>query len=122
MLSLLRESEQSIYHRLEKVGETLAEGLREAARNVQVPVVVNQVGSMLTVFFTEADRVTDYASAKTSDTGRFGVWFRALLDRGIYWPPSQFEAAFLSTAMTDSDIEDLLKAARAAFAEVRLTF
>ncbi len=120
MLSLLRESEMSIYHRLEAIGTTLAEGLREAARNVQVPVVVNQVGSMVTVFFTEAAAVTDYTSAKTSDTQRFGVWFRGLLERGIYWPPSQFEAAFLSTAMTDTDIEDLLKAARAAFAEVRL--
>ncbi len=122
LLSLLRESEQSIYQRLETVGERLAAGLREAARNVQVPVVVNQVGSMLTVFFTEASAVTDYTDAKTSDTQRFGVWFRGLLDRGVYWPPSQFEAAFLSAVMTDSDIEDLLKAARAAFAEVRLTF
>ena len=122
LLSLLRESEQSIYQRLETVGERLAAGLREAARNVQVPVVVNQVGSMLTVFFTEASVVTDYTDAKTSDTQRFGVWFRGLLDRGVYWPPSQFEAAFLSAVMTDSDIEDLLKAARAAFAEVRLTF
>ena len=122
MLSLLRESEQSIYNRLETIGTRLAEGLREAARNVHVPVVVNQVGSMITVFFTDAPAVTDYESAKTSDTQRFGIWFRGMLDRGIYWPPSQFEAAFLSTAMTDNDIEDLLKAARAAFAEVRLTF
>jgi glutamate-1-semialdehyde 2,1-aminomutase len=122
MLSLLRESEQSIYSRLDTIGGRLAEGLREAARNVQVPVVVNQVGSMITVFFTEVAAVTDYTSAKTCDTQRFGIWFRALLDRGIYWPPSQFEAAFLSTAMSDDDIEDLLKAARAAFAEIRLTF
>ena len=121
MLSLLRESEQTLYTRLETIGARLAEGLREAARNVQVPVVVNQVGSMLTVFFTETPAVTDYTGAKTSDTQRFGVWFRGLLDRGIYWPPSQFESAFLSAAMTDNDIEDLLKAARAAFAEVRLT-
>jgi glutamate-1-semialdehyde 2,1-aminomutase len=121
MLSLLRESEQSIYTRLEMIGAKLAEGLREAARNVQVPVVVNQVGSMITVFFTDAPAVTDYTGAKTSDTQRFGVWFRGLLERGIYWPPSQFEAAFLSVAMTDNDIEELLKAARAAFAEVRLT-
>jgi glutamate-1-semialdehyde 2,1-aminomutase len=103
------------------IGAKLAEGLREAARNVQVPVVVNQVGSMITVFFTDAPAVTDYTGAKTSDTQRFGVWFRGLLERGIYWPPSQFEAAFLSVAMTDNDIEELLKAARAAFAEVRLT-
>ncbi len=121
MLSLLRESEQSIYTRLETIGAKLAEGLREAARNVQVPVVVNQVGSMITVFFTDTPAVTDYTGAKTSDTQRFGVWFRGLLDRGIYWPPSQFESAFLSVAMTDNDIEELLKAARAAFAEVRLT-
>ena len=56
---------------------------------------------MLTVFFTDAPRVTDYAEAKTSDTARFGRWFRALLDSGVYWPPSQFEAAFLSAVMTD---------------------
>lgn len=75
---------------------------------------------MITVFFTEIPEVTNYAEAKTSDTRLFSVWFRALLERGIYWPPSQFELAFLSAAMTDDDIESLLTAARAAFVNVRL--
>jgi glutamate-1-semialdehyde 2,1-aminomutase len=119
MLSLLRENGGSVYAHLEVIGGRLAEGLREAARNANVPVVVNQVGSMLTVFFTDAPAVTDYTTAKTSDTARFGRWFRALLDAGVYWPPSQFESAFLSAIMTDADIAFLLQAAAGAFDTVR---
>jgi glutamate-1-semialdehyde 2,1-aminomutase len=118
-LALLRESAGAIYAQLEGQGAALAEGLRAAARNAGVPVVVNQAGSMLTVFFTGAPAVTDYASAKTSDTAKFGAWFRALLERGVYWPPSQFEAAFLSAAMTEEDRAFLLQAAREAFQVVQ---
>jgi glutamate-1-semialdehyde 2,1-aminomutase len=75
---------------------------------------VNQVGSMITAFFTEAPVVTDYATAKTCDTEKFGRWFRSLLEAGVYWPPSQFEAAFLSAAMTDEDFAELGSAAGAA--------
>jgi glutamate-1-semialdehyde 2,1-aminomutase len=117
-LAILRESAGTLYTRLEALGATLAEGLRTAAQNAGVPVVVNQVGSMLTVFFTDAPAVTDYATAKTADTTRFAAWFREMLARGIYWPPSQFEAAFLSAAMQDADAEHLLAAAREAFAKV----
>ncbi len=115
MLGLLRENKADIYARLETLGATLADGLRQAAQRAGVPVVVNQVGSMLTVFFTDNDRVTDYEQAKTSDTVRFGRWFRALLDSGVYWPPSQFEAAFLSAIMTDADAAFLLEKAEQAF-------
>ncbi len=115
MLSLLKEGGAALYERLEEIGERVAESFRESARNENIPVIVNQVGSMLTVFFTEAKEVTDYASAKTSDTARFAKWFRALLDSGIYFPPSQFEAAFLSAIMSDSDIEHLTNSARSAF-------
>ncbi|MCX6377969.1 MAG: aminotransferase class III-fold pyridoxal phosphate-dependent enzyme, partial [Armatimonadetes bacterium] len=115
MLSLLKEGGTALYERLEQVGKTIAESLRESARNKNVPVIVNQVGSMLTVFFTEAHAVADYTSAKTSDTVQFAKWFRALLEQGIYFPPSQFEAAFLSAILTDSDIELLTNSARSAF-------
>jgi len=115
MLSLLKEGGTALYERLEQVGKTIAESLRESARNENVPVIVNQVGSMLTVFFTEAHAVTDYTSAKTSDTVQFAKWFRALLEQGIYFPPSQFEAAFLSAILNDSDIELLTNSARSAF-------
>lgn len=119
-LSILREQGETLYPRLEALGLRLAEGLRESARNAGVPVIVNQIGSMLTVFFTDAPAVTDYATAKTCDTERFGAWFREMLTRGIYWPPSQFEAAFLSAAMSDADAEHLLSAASEAFQTIAM--
>jgi glutamate-1-semialdehyde 2,1-aminomutase len=77
-------------------------------------VTVNRIGSMMTWFFTAID-VTDYGSAKLSDTVRFGRFFHAMLDRGIYLPPSQFEALFVSTAHTEADIERTVDAARQSF-------
>jgi glutamate-1-semialdehyde 2,1-aminomutase len=77
-------------------------------------VTVNRVGSMFTFFFTEGP-VTDYESAKRSDTARFGRFFRAMLERGIYLAPSQFEAAFLSAAHAEEDIRKTIAAAREAF-------
>jgi glutamate-1-semialdehyde 2,1-aminomutase len=106
-----------LYTRLEAAGVRLAEGLRGAAAAAGIAVVVNQVGSMLTVFFT-SDAVTDMESASQSDTQRFGRWFHALLARGVWWPPSQFEAAFLSAALDDEKIDEVVTAAAAAFAEV----
>ncbi len=120
MLTLLREGGPKLYARLDAIGATVAEGLKEAARNAGVPLVVNQAGSMVTAFFTDLPRVTNYGEAKSSNTTQFGAWFRGLLERGVYWPPSQFEAAFLSGVMTDADIAHLLKAARAAFVAARL--
>lgn len=118
-LTILREQGEALYARLESVGADLAESFRELAKEAGVPIVVNQVGSMLTAFFTDAPAVTDYASAKTSDTETFGRWFRGLLERGVYWPPSQFEAAFLSAAMTDDDLAHLKTAVKEAIAAVR---
>lgn len=75
----------------------------------------NRVGSMFTWFFT-AGPVTDWESAAKSDTKAFARFFRAMLDKGVYLPPSQFEAAFLSAAHTESDIQQTIAAARQAFA------
>ena len=103
------------YDRLEAQSAKLAAGLAAAAAEAHVPVQVNRVGSMLTVFFS-AKPVFDAASARACDSRRFGVFFHALLEHGVYFPPSQFEAAFLSTAHTDDDLELTLRAAKAAFA------
>ena len=103
----------AIYADLETLAGRLEEGLREAIRTLGVPCSVNRVGSMLTLFFTPGP-VTDYAGALAADTKRFGTWFRAMLSRGIYLPPSQFEAAFVSAAHTAEDIEQTIEAARAA--------
>jgi len=78
-------------------------------------ITVNRVGSMFTFFFTDRP-VTDWESARRSDTARFARFFRAMLERGIYLAPSQFEAAFLSAAHTDEDIDETIAAAREAFA------
>jgi glutamate-1-semialdehyde 2,1-aminomutase len=104
------------YERLEQLGKRLGDGLAAAARAAGVPSVVNRVGSMLTLFFT-AGPVTDYTSAKSSDTGRFGAFFRKMRDRGVFLPPSQFEAMFVSLAHTDEDIDQIVTAARAALAD-----
>jgi glutamate-1-semialdehyde 2,1-aminomutase len=102
------------YEKLERSSATLAAGLAEAAAEAKVPVQVNRVGSMLTVFFS-ADPVFDAASARACDTRRFGAWYHALLENGVYFPPSQFEAAFLSTAHSDGDLAHTVAAARIAF-------
>jgi len=102
------------YEILEEKGKRLEEGLRQRAREAGVPVRINRAGSALTVFFTETD-VVDYATAKTSDTKRYARFFASMLERGIFFPPSQFEACFLSAAHTDGDLEETLQAAEAAF-------
>jgi len=105
------------YRRLEAVSARLAEGLAAAAAAAKVPVQVNRVGSMLTVFFS-GKPVFDAQSARAASTKRFARFFHVLLENGVYFPPSQFEAAFLSTAHTDDDVEHTLRAAKVAFAEV----
>jgi glutamate-1-semialdehyde 2,1-aminomutase len=112
----LARLDPSAYQKLESLAARLAAGLAGAARSAGAEVQVNRVGSMLAVFFTP-DPVFDAASARRSDTRRFGRFFHAMLSRGVYLPPSQFEAAFLSTAHSEGDIEQTLLAAEAAFAE-----
>ena len=115
-LKLLKKP--GVYRQLEERGRLLSEGLLEAARELGVGVTLNRVGSMMTLFFTPGP-VTDYASAKKSDTLAFARFFRAMLEEGIYLPPSQFEAAFLSTAHTSADIAKTVRAARTAFKKLK---
>jgi glutamate-1-semialdehyde 2,1-aminomutase len=103
------------YQKLEDTSARVAEGFAAAAAEARVPVQVNRVGSMFTVFFSDKP-VFDAASARACNTKRFGAFFHALLEHGVYFPPSQFEAAFLSTAHSADDVELTLRAAKAAFA------
>ncbi len=103
------------YALLEARGAALAAGLSAAAADAGLPVQVNRVGSMLTVFFS-GEPVFDAASARRASTRRFAAWFHALLENGVYFPPSQFESAFLSTAHSEADLDRTLGAARIAFA------
>jgi len=116
-LNVLRR-DPDIYARLERTAGELSDAVRTAADAAGVPLAVNRVGSMLTFFFT-AEPVTDYASAKKCDTAAFGRWYRAMFEQGVYLPPSQFEAAFLSAAHTPADIEQTAQAARRAMEAVK---
>lgn len=108
-----------LYDVLETRGARLEAGLRDAAETSGVPVTLNRVGSMITVFFTDVP-VTDYGSAATTDPARFAKWFHGLLQRGVYWPASAYEAAFLSYAHTEADIERMIAVARESFAELNV--
>ncbi len=108
-------AEPGVYEQLETTAAALEIGLLDAARAAGVPLAVNRAGSLLTPFFT-AGPVTGYAGAMAADTERFGAFFRAMLDAGVYLPPSQFEAWFVSTAHGDAEIEATVTAARRAFA------
>jgi glutamate-1-semialdehyde 2,1-aminomutase len=105
------------YSRLEQISAQLADGLAKAAEDAGVPVQVNRVGSMFTVFFTGTP-VKDYQTAKTCDTARYAQFFNALLERGVYFAPSQFEACFVSLAHNRSDIAMTVRAARKAFEQL----
>lgn len=118
-LAQLRILEQTpqIYTRLAETGGTLAKGLRTAARRAGVPAQVNQVGSLLSVFFTESP-VDSFAAARRSDLDRFARYYRYLLSQGVYAAPSQFEAMFLCEAHTEEDLERVLLGAEYAMARV----
>jgi glutamate-1-semialdehyde 2,1-aminomutase len=105
---------KGVYQKLEELSAALAKGVGEAAKKAGIPITQTRVGSMLTTFFT-AGPIVDWNSAKLSDTKRYGQFFHKMLNQGVYLAPSQFEAAFLSTAHTSADIEKTIRAAHVAF-------
>jgi len=111
-------SNEGLYRGLDTMGVALAEGLRAAAAAAESPVTVSQLGSMMTVFFAdEAPR--DYEGAKRADTSRYARFFGSMLEQGVYLPPSQFEAMFVSLSHQKADLDRTFEAARVAFAAAR---
>ena len=110
-LELLREP--GVYDRLETTAARLADGLRDAFAEAEVPLTINRVGSMMTLFFS-ADEVTGWASVSASDKDAFGRFFHRMIDEGVYLPPSGFEAMFVSTTHGDAEIEATVEAGRRA--------
>jgi glutamate-1-semialdehyde 2,1-aminomutase len=118
-LATLAKLDAGAYARLSGLTDRLAAGLREAAASAGHELCVQHVTGLLTPFFTAAERVTDYAGAAAGDQQAYGAWCRALLARGVYPPPSQFEAWFPSLAHTEADIDRTVAAAAEAFGEIR---
>ena len=113
----LKRLSTALYRGLSDLGAQLTAGMADSARRAGVALQVNGIGSVMTPFFT-ATPVRNYQSALRSDTARYGAFFNAMLTRGIYPPPSQFEAWFLSGAHTKRDIEKTIDAAREAMKEI----
>lgn len=114
-IQYLEEHSEEVYPHLEAMTRMLAEGVAAEATRAGVPLTLNRVGSMWT-WFLSAGPVRNYDDAAKSDTAAFGRFHRAMLDRGIWLPPSQFEAAFLSYAHTEEEVQATIAAAREAFA------
>ena len=117
----LKRLTPTLYKTLARRGAMLAAGLADAARTSGVPLQVNAFGSLVTPFFTDAP-VRDYDSAVRANTGAYATFFKGMLARGIYPPPSQFEGWFLSTAHTDRHVEQTIAAARGAMKDVQRAF
>jgi glutamate-1-semialdehyde 2,1-aminomutase len=113
-LRRLKRERATIYEALEKDSSALVEGVTKAAREGRIEITSGRVGSMFTWFF-QAGEVHDYDSAAKSDTTKFAQFHRGMLERGVYLPPSQFEAAFMSAAHTSEDVHRTIEAARATF-------
>jgi glutamate-1-semialdehyde 2,1-aminomutase len=109
-LAMLKKLDTSAYDRLERLGQRLEEGLTRAIATAGTPARVQRLGSAFTLFFTP-DPVVDFASAKKADSARYGRFFHAMLDRGIYLPPAQLEAGFVCLAHTDADVDAFVVAA-----------
>jgi len=111
-LEVLRS--KKIYQELEKKTSYLTEKISDIAEERGIPLSINQATGMFTLFFTDGP-VRDYHTAKTSDTKRFAQFFIEMMEQGIYLPPSQFEAWFLSLAHTQKDLDKTIEACDTAF-------
>ena len=116
-LSALLERRATLYPQLDAVTGAIADGVAKIAAERGIAMTTNRVGSMFTWFFT-AETVVDFATAATSDTAAFAKFHRGMLERGVWLPPSQYEAAFVSAAHGEREVELVLEAARGALAEV----
>ncbi len=117
LVTLEAVSEKGFYGKLEKKAATLQRGIEDAAAKADVKIFFSRIGSMFTVFFCDSP-VRDYNGALAADTTRYAAFFHAMLERGAYLPPSQFETAFVSAAHTDDDTATTIAAAAEAFKTV----
>jgi glutamate-1-semialdehyde 2,1-aminomutase len=111
------DAHPEVYQQLEKIGEALVGGFRHTLEKFNLGYTINHIGSMYSLFFTN-EEVTDFTSAKTSDTVKFGKYFQSMLQQGVYLAPSQYESLFLSTALTDDLISEVVSANETALKQL----
>jgi glutamate-1-semialdehyde 2,1-aminomutase len=106
-----------VYEDLDKMGNFIVEGIKDSLRRLGLPYTVNQIGSMYTLFFTSS-KVENFTHAKMCDTAKFGRYFQAMLKRGIYLAPSQFESLFISTAISHELADKIIRSNEEALREI----
>jgi glutamate-1-semialdehyde 2,1-aminomutase len=111
-LSVLNKLDNNVYDKLESISKKIHDGLLNNIIETNTDAIINRNGSMLTMFFTKKKEINNYDDAMSCDLEKFAKYFKLMLDRGIYLPPSQFECLFFSTKLTDADINDFLAANR----------
>jgi glutamate-1-semialdehyde 2,1-aminomutase len=117
-IAILEREGAKLYEKLEAFGAKLQSGLEAIVKERGVPAIVQRVGSMFTLFFTEKERVRSWDDAKGCDTARFGKWHAGMIARGVHLPPSQFEAAFISSAHGEKELDVTLSASREVMKEI----
>jgi glutamate-1-semialdehyde 2,1-aminomutase len=113
----LIEADEKIFEKLETICNKITTGFKATQAKLGLHFTINQLGSMFTQFFTSAE-INNFEDAKKADTALFGKYFHAMLRRGVYLAPSQFESLFLSVALSDADIAHIIEANEAALIEV----
>ncbi|HYQ59058.1 MAG TPA: aspartate aminotransferase family protein, partial [Draconibacterium sp.] len=109
MLKLILNT-ADFYPELERKAKKLEEGIRNNLKETGIKAVLNRVGSMMTLFFTNEEKVSSYEEAMSADTARYAEYFKMSLESGMYIAPSQFECLFVSYAHTDEDIDNIINA------------
>ncbi len=117
-LETLKAVDESSYQEISKKVDRLMEGFSKAAEEFNIPLHINRAGSMVGVFFTD-EEVTNFATAQSANLDYFAQYYRAMIEEGVFLPPSQFEGIFLSTAHTDEDIDYTINAIRKAFSKIK---
>ena len=118
MLKLILNT-ADFYPELERKAKKLEEGIRNNLKETGIKAVLNRVGSMMTLFFTDEDKVSSYEEAMSADTKRYAEYFKLSLESGMYIAPSQFECLFVSYAHTDEDIDNIINANLNALKELK---
>jgi len=108
-LSVLKRLNNETFDILENISSKIHSGFLRNIEETNTKAIINRVGSMMTLFFTDKDSVSNFDDALSCDTDKYSIYFKSMLDMGVYLPPSQYECCFFSTSLTDNDIDKIIQ-------------
>ena len=117
-ITVLKKLNAGVFKKLEKISEKIYNGIIKNIEETNTNAIVNRIGSMMTLFFTDKSEINNYDDAIECDVKKYAKYFKHMLDMGIYLPPSQYECCFFSLALSDSDIKKILRANKAALQKI----